>query len=732
MGPTIAAVCDKNAQVDLSAKLVDCTGIPRGNLYGDTGTCALAAGACSLADRTALLDVLTCADKLPACTESAKEAWIGARTGCVARLSGVSTTCRDAFQGLLPEPSGAFDAGVPDAGPQPWNDGGSALELVAVADDESFAFAWTSFQGSAQVARWALIGIGDGGIKDVPRFISMASRREFLLEDAGTFVTRRWFLVGENATGEVANGLVDAGQVDRVPDAGRRCRAPIDCSVELVCDLGECRVQTCQSGGAQTCPSAYACFPSGTCNRVTSDAGLSFDAGLVMPMPSMRPLPLISNESSATKRPVMPSSGVTIGGFPGKRPDVIGIDTARAFVVLEQDGQLIGHASFRRGRDFVDDAQTASLLDTVGNRARLAYNPDGRSVYACYIVGRGVRVRRSVDDGRTWGETATTIEPPLSEDGGVSSNISECDIAPWRQGAALMVTVEDESLVVRTVSAELVVETPGQIAMTSMAPDAGNVFRPIRPAIATLPADGLVHVVFTANRLLTNGLTDFEPYGVYRDGTTGTFGSPMMLTFTGVPPFGNPLPQDYATVAIDPRTKRGIAAYTTLFPGAEVVSSIQVSLWSENAPRRWVTGSDLNVFQLDVDNQTRLLFPGPEFQGRLVDAFSPVLAALPNGKVWLSMVVGPRAPTGGNDFRFYAVPFDFDEPTPAGNVRGWYKRPARKLSEVRVFDPRGGGLRPTVTAFSADTQISVMGVVPEGLGQAGEEEGGRATFISLP
>ena len=65
--------------------------------------------------------------------------------------------------------------------------------------------------------------------------------------------------------------------------------------------------------------------------------------------------------------------------------------------------------------------------------------------------------------------------------------------------------------------------------------------------------------------------------------------------------------------------------------------------------RRWVTGSDLSVFTLDVDNQTKVLFPFTEFQGKQVDAFSPTFAALPNGKIWLSMMVGPRLGAGAGD-----------------------------------------------------------------------------------
>ncbi len=722
-GPTTQQICDKNAQVDQSVKVGDCTRIPPGNLFGDTAICTSASNVCSPKDRTLLLDVLSCAEKLPICSEGAKEAWVGARTGCVMRLSGISDACRNAFNGVLPDPSGIFDAGVPDAGPQPM-DGGNALSLVVVADESAFAFAWTPTQGTDRVVKWAFIGTNDGGVRDEPFFVPMVSERSTLLAaDAGVY--RRYFMLGEDSNGGHAFGSADAGGGGR--DAGAMCQGPLDCATDRVCDLGQCKEQTCQPGGPMTCPNGYQCFPSGRCNRTSFDAGMVFDAGSGQMM-STTPLPFISNETAVVTRAPTPSPEIYLGGFGGRRPDVAAVDSARSVVVLEQEGALVGHASFRRGRDFIDDSVTASALDTVGGRARLAYNAESKLVFACYIVGRGVRVRRSIDFGRSWELEAATIEPPPLDDGGLGSIISDCDIAAWRQGGALMVTVEDDTLVTRDVTALLGVEDAGTRVFASSPPDAGNVYSPLRPSIATLPSDSQVHVVFTATRTLSgSGLTDPEVYGIYRDGTLGAFTQPKMLTFTTVGN-GSPLPQDYATVAIDPKTKRALAAYVTLLPGAMPASAIQMSLWSA-ASKSWGTGSDLSIFQLDVDNQTRILFPAA--QGTL-DAFSPVLAALPNGKIWLSMVVGPRLPSGGNDFRFYAVPFDFDEPSPGAQARGWFKRPARKLSDTRVWDPRGGSLRPTTTAWAADTQLSFYGVFTEGFGAAGEIEGGRAIFITIP
>ncbi len=732
-GPTTASVCDQNDRVDQATKVGDCTRIPGGNLFGDRITCVSATNNCSVDDRKKLVDTLTCAEKLPVCVEASKEAWVGARTGCVMRLSGISDTCRSAFQGVLPDPSGIFDGGIPDAGPQPANDGGAGLELVVVADESSFAFAWTTLQGTTNVTRWAIIGTNDGGVRDQPLFLTPVQRRDFVLEDAGLNTYRRFFLLGESATQEVAFGSPDSGSGAVTVDGGTgRCRSQTDCPVDRVCDLNQCRVQTCTPGGSATCPGGYQCTPGGSCLRTAFDGGTVFDAGAMVMTQTTIPLPLISNEVALLTRVPGFSPQTYLGGFPGRRPDLVAVDSARQFVALEQEGQLIGHASSRRGRDFFDDALTASPLDTVGTRPRLAYNPDSKVVFACYTVGRGVRVQASTDFGRTWGELAFTLERNPSEDGGVSDLISDCDIAAWKNGGALMVTVDNDTLVVRTVSPGLAVEDPGALAFSSGTADSGVPYNPARPSIATLPSESQVHIVFTATRTLaSSGLTDAETYGVYRDGTVPSFTGALQLTFTGVGQ-GNPLPDDHATVAIDPKTRRAIAAYTTLQPGAGgngQISTVQVALFNA-AQRRWVTGSDLSVFATDIDNRTRLIFPGT-VNTDVWDAFSPSLTTLPNGKIWLSLVAGPRL-GAGSDFKMWAVPFDFERPTPAGNVRGWFVPPGRKVSETRVFDPRGGGLRPPVTAFSADSQISVYGVFTEGFGEFGDQEGGRAIFVSLP
>lgn len=731
-GPTAAIVCDKNSQVNQTFRLGDCTRIPEGTLYGDPTTCRTAAEKCTADDRVKLLDVLNCAEKLPVCSESAKEAWVGARTGCVMRLMGVTAECNNAFQGILPDPSGIFDAGAPDAGPVPFNDGGSALELVVVADETSFAFAWTPLQQVNDVTRWAFLGISDAGVRDEPFFADMSSRRDFVLADAGLNQYRRWFMIGEGVDAGAALGRVDAGQVMMADDAGMRCSSPLECPTNLVCDLGRCRVQTCQPGGPATCPGAYQCFTDGTCNRTGNDAGfLVIDAGATEM--SSTPLPFISNEAIALIRAPVPAEPIVIGGFPGKRPDLVAVDSARQIVSLEQEGQLIGHTSFRRGKDFPSDSLTATSIDTVGTRARLAYNAESRTLFACYTVGRGIRVRRSLDEGRTWLEDAVTLEASALPDGGLGNTMGDCDVAPWRQGGALMVSIDEDRLVVRNITRTFEVEDAGQIAYAPGAPDAGP-FSLLRPSIATLPSDSQVHIVFTGSRLQSSGLTDSETYGIYRDGNVPNFTPPSALP-PSLPGAGNPLPQDHATVVIDPKTKRALSAHATLLSGTQGINSVQLSVF-DPVSRQWFSRAGLNVFATATDNVTRFNFPFPEFQGRDLDAFSPVLTALPNGKIWLTVVAGPRlGPGAGNDFRLWAIPFDWSEPDPLATgtgARGWFKPPARKLSDLRVWDPRGGGLRPTTTAFAADSQVSFYGVFTEGFGAGGDVEGGRAHFVSVP
>jgi hypothetical protein len=711
------SICDKSAQNDLSSKAGDCVGVPTGPLLGTAARCAMTIGACSDDDRARLSTAIDCVGRAATCTAATREAYLTALVACYFPLATLSQACRDGvFGGALPGDDAGVDAGVVDAGPQPIADGGNGVELLAVVDGTDVALAWLTRQ-PGDVATWQLVSRGAAGPSDPEVTMGPGAVSDFLIPDSG-LVFRRFFVVGRTAQGEIAAGstavtMVDAGMA--------MCASPLDCPVDRVCDLGRCVPQSCMLGST-TCPGGYQCLAN-VCTRTTSDAG-GFDAGFQRPDAGSvnRPLPFISNEVALMAGAAGFSGDVTLGGFAGRRPSVAAIDTARAFVALEQEGQLVAHASSRRGQDFVDDALTSFPLDTVGTRVQTTYNRDSKLLFACYTVGRGVRVQRSTDFGRTWGLSATTVEP--ADDGGVSSTIQDCDIAPWTGGGAIMVTVEDDALMVRTISSALSVGDPVQ----AFAANPSTYFNPQHPAIATLPAESVVHVTFTGTRTGSTGVQDSEPLGVYRDGTLGAFTQAVGL---GGSPTGITNMQDWTTVAIDPTSKRALAAFVSIEPGPgnAPISTVYTSLWNPMT-KKWGTSSDLNVFA--AQQNTTLLFPQ---KAPLTDtwfAFSPSVVALPSGKMWLSFVVGSRT-SGVGDYRMVAVPFDFDLQSPLATAKGWYVRPVVTVSTTRVIDPRGSlsAPQPPVSSLAADHQLSIYGAFIQGLGTNGEVEG-RGMFFSRP
>lgn len=721
------SVCDRNAQVDLGKKSGDCGAPASNNLLGDKSSCSGKVSPCAKADQDLLVKALDCVDKLAVCASATRDGWAASERACYAPLSGLSKGCSDSlFGGVIPGEDGGADASV-DAGPEPLEDGGHGVFLVGVADETTFAFAWTTLQPGTP-ARWALAARGDGGATS-ELAVEPGTRIDFMIADAGPGA--RFHLVGYDSTGALVLGNPDAGsvQVDAGPSA---CQGPLDCPPDRVCDLNQCRAQSCQTGSS-TCPSGYDCLAS-TCYRSFSDGG-TFDAGAADASVSNQPLQFISNPVALVRGAPGVGPTVPMGGFPGRRADLVAIDTARVFVAMEQEGQLIGHASSRRGLDYVQDMGTTSNIDTVGNRVKATYNAESQTIFVCYNVGRGIRVRRSTDFGRTWGTTATTIDPV--DDGGLTAKINDCDIAPWKSGGALMVTVESDSLAVRTVSPALSVGDP-EAAFLASPPDAGNIQNPVRPAIATLPADSIVHVVFTGTRVLGTMVSDTEPFGVYRDGSLGGFTQPKFLN-PGVATPGTSYPQDWTTVAVDPISKKAIAAFTSLEmspSGGATVATVYTSLWgtvSSYCPtgRCWSTGTDLNVFALASDNNTTILFP-TKLKNDLWDAFSPNLSVSPAGKMFLSFAAGPRVATAG-DYRLYLVPFDFELQSPVSTSKGWYVTPVRQLSTTRVFNPGSVSTvpPPTITSFGADSQISVYSSFVEGTGNNGEIEG-RVMYTPRP
>lgn len=702
-----APLCERSTKA-LAGRGGDCVGVDTAPLLGDATTCGSQLGACSGADQQALASALGCLEQLPVCSASTRASWLDARAGCVQGLATLSTACADAF--FMGTPPG-LDAGAPDAGPQPLTDGGHGVTLVGVADLSALALAWERRQ-PAEVARWVLVTSDATGRRLSEQELGPGTVVDHLLADAGA-EGRRFFVVGRTAGGEIALGTPgSAGSTD----GGARCGGPADCPGNQVCDLGQCRQQTCPYQQANTCPPGYQCFSPGVCEYTGAGSG-GFDAGQARPDAGLaRPLPMISNEVALQVGDAGFSPAIPLGGFPGQRPDVAAADSARLFVTAEQEGQLIGHFSTDRGASFPDDAVSAASLDPLGTRARTAWNPESRLLFACYTVGRGVRVQRSADFGRTWGAVVNTFEPPLPEDGGVGGTIRDCDIAPWKNGGAALVTIEGDRVVVRHLSNSLS-EDLQDVAFEATPLDAGTaaIFAPAHPAIATLPSANLVHVTFTGARYTTTGSTDTEPFGVVRDGSGG-FSPPMRLTGVAT----SPTPEDWTAVTIHPASGRALAVFSSLLPGTGN-ATVYAAVYSA-AAKAWGTGSHLNALAVNSITTRTWLFP-EEPGAASWNVFSPTVAPLRDGRFAIGFVAGPKV-NGAASYRQYVVPFDLDGASPT-TARGWFVLPVQRVSEDPVFDPRGSSSVPPVpvSALTADTQISVVGAFVSGVGAAGETPG---------
>jgi hypothetical protein len=672
--------------------------------------CTPALSACTKAEQQLITAAVTCQEKLPVCSSIAKDAWRRAADGCTTPFTQLSRACLDAYfrADRLP-----FDAGTPDAGTQALDDGGNGLSLVGTSNADAIALAWEP-RRRAEVARWLLVetdGLGDHRIETE---FGPGTAINLTLTDAG-MSGRRFFVVGLNQNGEVLTGMTSSPVV---VDAGTQCQRSIDCAEDRVCDFGQCQRQTCVSGMANTCPVGYQCFSLGECRRTSTDAG-GFNPGTTATDAGSAPLLMISNAVTLTARPPAVSATVALGSVPARRPDVAALDTARVAVALEQEGQLIAHASSNRGLDFADERGTSFGLDTTGTRVHLAWNVDSQTLFACSIVGRGVRVFKSVDRGRSWNRAGVvTFEPTAATD-----LFRDCDVAPWKEGGVALVTAEPEALVLRELTKDLAV-TAQSPAFTSTPPDAGTsaIFAPSHPAIAANAPRGLVHLTFTGSRLLSGGAADTEPYGVYRDGAGG-FSAPTRMTPSIQP---SALPDDWTAVSIHPLTGQVIGAFTTVLSGVQNASTVFVSRFSA-VTHSWNTGTDLNVFA--VNQNTTVLLP-QKAPTDLWFAFSPALAPLPNGTFAFSFVAGPKDNLGVGDYRQYLVPFDLDRVSAITNGKGWFVPPVLVMSDKKVVDPRGtlSAPQPPVSALTADTQISVYGAFIEGSGVANDVEGPAQYF----
>lgn len=705
-------LCDRSTKAAKTTQ-GDCGADVAGPLLG--GMCSASLSACSEADQKLLDGVMTCVEKLPSCSSIAKDAWKLQEQACSANLAMLSKSCLDTFFAN----SSLFDAGQPDAGPQSINDGGNGYVLYGAANQDTVALAWQATR-SASVEKYLLVETDAVGENRTEREFTPGSSINLTIPDSG-MAGRRYFVVGVNANGDVLTGNA-FGEV--VSDAGAMCQGPNDCPSDRVCDLGQCRQQTCPFGQANTCPNTYQCFSPGECRRTGADGGIFMGGGGTRDA-GTKPLPMISNELGLTPRPPTTSALIPVGLVAARRPDIAAFDTARVTLAVEQEGQLISHPSNARGSDFGDDTVTSFGLDTTGARVHLTWHPETQALFACYVVGRGVRVQKSTDRGMTWGLVATTFEPPLVDDGGVSEIIRDCDLAPWKNGGVVLVTAEEEALIVRELTDTLTVAARIP-AFTSIPVDAGTsaIFAPSHPAIATHLGNSVVHITFTGTRLLTGGVSDTEPYGVFREGAAA-FTPASRMTPSAQP---SALPEDWTTVAIHPKTGRAVGAFTTVVTGSQS-STIFMSLFS-TVSRAWGTGSHLNVFV--ADQNTTVLFPQKPTSETWF-AYSPQLAPLPDGTFALSFVAGPHNSSGVGDYRQYLVPFDLDRTPAVTSGKGWFVPPVIKVSDERVLDPRGStsSPQPPVTALTADGQISVYGVFIQGSGIAGDVEG-PAQFFHYP
>ena len=722
-----SSVCDRSAA--LASKVSECPQAV-GHLLAPTATCATRVLGCSAQGQAALTRAVECLEKLGTCSAADQATWLSGQAACLDPLATLEQACADAvFGGTPPGSDGGADGGAVDAGRQPLD--GGAVELIAVADETSFALAWAATQ-QGQAARWELDMWVDGG-RVGELSLTPGSRRAHyfggavpLLADggAGPSQARSFFVVGLLNDGTVVLGAE--------PDAGGgptfSCAGPQDCSTDKVCDLGQCKQVACDTSNP-ACPTGYAC-PTGIC-VFAGDAGVR-DAGQGSGGTFVA-APFISNlAQAATGKPAW-AAPVIVGGFAARRPSMVAIDSARQFVALEQENQPVGHYTVRRGRELLNDLGSSSVIDTVGDHVKVTYVPESDTIFACYNVGRGVRVRRSRDHGRTWGSDALTIEPVA--DGGFNSRYHSCDIAPWRNGSAILVHVEDDALVVKTVTEALSLASTDYAFLSGPTDGGGfNSYNPVHPAIATVPDAGVVHVVFAASRVLGGG-SDLEIYDTYRTAQTGAFSQPLYVNRTSATN-GTAGSQDWPTVAVDPTSLRAVAAYTSLeTTGSGTIHTVYLSMFTPGA-NEWTTGSDLTVLAYHPGQMVWPLFPARQLVGGEVwDAFSPTLAANPDGKIWLGLLAGKRG-SPKNDYRPYAVRFDFDQSSQLSNAKGWFVAPAEPLlastNPTQSVDPRiSGQPMPTISTLAVDPQLSVYGAFVEALGQFNELEN-RAVYVSRP
>ena len=716
----VLAGCGPNLCESAATASAGKTGDCNAALAGLGNACNTALSACSDADRKSLQSLVDCIGALPVCSTVTEASWITARDACYAPASGLTAACRE---GLL----GSAQPGVPDGGPvyiprSPDTDGTGNVDLVAVGDEDGIALAWRTKQPGT-VAGWEIHWVDGAGASVPMEALSDGERRTHLLAGLGPNVERSVWVVGVDSLGNVAMGIPP--KAPEAADAGAGCSGAMDCPEMQVCDLGTCRTLPCQGGGQGSCPAGYACEPNASvCVRVVDGDGgvpVALDAGQPAPLgePSR---PFVSERRTAHTGDAGFSEPRTVSDFAADQdPEVAALDSARQVMLVQQAGQLFSHATQDRGATW-----SVATLDAIGQHGHLAWARDTGQLYACYQVGTGVRVRTSRTGGASWEPGAADVV--LGADGGTPGLVRDCDIAPWSEGRALLVTAEPGGLFLRTVDAQLNVGEPQAVYLDeSSTGGVTTVFAAEQPSIATDPANSVVHVVFTGTRNLIAGGTDKDVYGVYRDpARTGANFSPRQrLTLGALGSQGQNLLQEHPQVAVMPGSGRALAVFQSEEPGVSGASpykTVYVALFGLNpqAPA-WATGSDLTVFVKDNVGNFLVMAERPAV-GASWDATTPAVAVTPTGKAVVSFAAGPQ----GQPASAWAVGFSFDAQSQVGTAagKGWFLPPARRVGSAPVAS-FGNSPKMAGPVACSDGQLSTYVGYIEGVGP------GAATPASL-
>ncbi len=688
--------------------------------------CAAALTSCNGADRKALETAVDCWDKLEMCSTLGDTAYTDAVNACLAGAHGISQSCKDAFFDGK-EPRLGEEPGV-DAGPQPDTEDLGALDLFAAADETTMALAWTQSQ-NGPVSTWEIYSSNAADLPLDPQQLTEPAKR-YSTQTAETNERRNFFVYGYTSEGEVTMGVVET------PDAGMDAGMPLcddmfDCPTTEICDLAAgCVEKACSS--PDECPAGYTCQAGpGLCIRVvTPDAGMA-DAGVADAGVQEVPRPFISELVSVVTGAPQFSADRRVSDFPANSPTMVAFDTARAFMLMEQENQIFGYYTQDRGKTF-----KGVPVDPSGRYPRLAYEPQSETVFACYsaLSISGVRVRVSENLGQSFRPGVVDLVNELPADGGFADPILDCAIAPWQDGMALVAAIEGGDRVrVWTVNKDLQVIAGPETVFQSDA----TYFSPRELAVATAPSEFMAHVLFTTTRTLSGGGNDpGHILAVSRTPTSGgVFTAPKNVQGFAAPS----TEQSRPAVVIDPATKRAVAAFASNEPihGVEGQRTVYVSMYNP-VTGNWSTGPDLSIFY-STGAGTYPVMPEKTTAQKWV-AGSPSLAIDKKGRITLAFLAGREVTgqTGNFQLNPWAVNFDLEKPSMGATTsKGWFgtgtlddgDHTAKRVSTTRVANVAGRTTAGPVLA--ADQQISTWMIFIEGVGQLGDQPN-RPVISSKP